>query len=84
VGDRLDPLDEALRLWKLLTAAERTAFLESVESRAAAGYRREAGTAPPEVTAGGRGAGNRRRRRICRLRALVARRCATAAGLVPE
>lgn len=30
MGDRLDPLDEALRLWALLTASERAAFLAAV------------------------------------------------------
>ena len=32
MGSRLDPLDEALRLWDLLTASERVRFLAHVTS----------------------------------------------------
>jgi hypothetical protein len=34
VGDRLDPLDECLRCYQLLTAAERVAFLAAIAAPA--------------------------------------------------
>lgn len=48
MGDRLCPLDEAQRLWALLTAAERVRFLSWVTT--APGIAREINQAPKGAT----------------------------------